>query len=200
MTDLKGLVTRSTAREKRASLAGSMEIDDAMVTRHEEKPFAKGSFGLVFRITYERTVMVAKVINLEDEPVRMHEKIKEQYAAEVALMAGLRSTNIVSIYGAITTRPGELAIIMEYCEMGTLRSFLDALREEGKGLTIDDLINFIEDVASGMCYLHSKDVVHMDLKTLNVLISRHTDGSKRCKVADFGQVSTNYRTTSTEGI
>jgi serine/threonine protein kinase len=183
VTDLKGLVTKKTAREKRASLAGSMEIDDAMVTWHEEKPFDKGSFGLVFRITYEGTVLVAKVINLEDEPVRMHEKIKEQYAAEVALMAGLRSTNIVSIYGAITTRPGQLVIIMEYCEMGTLRNFLDEL--EGKGLTVDVLINFIEDVASGMYYLHSKGVVHRDLKTSNILI----DGKMRCKVADFGQVS-----------
>ncbi|GMI51802.1 hypothetical protein TeGR_g9192, partial [Tetraparma gracilis] len=181
VTDLKGLVTKSTAREKRASLAGSMEIDDAMVTWHEEKPFDKGSFGSVFRITYERAVQVAKVINLEDEPVRMHEKIKEQYAGEVALMAGLRSTNIVSIYGAITTRPGQLVIIMEYCEMGTLRNFLDEL--EGKGLTVDVLINFIEDVASGMYYLHSKGVVHRDLKTSNILI----DGKMRCKVADFGQ-------------
>ncbi|GMI55341.1 hypothetical protein TeGR_g11509, partial [Tetraparma gracilis] len=109
VTDLKGLVTKRTAREKRASLAGSMEIDDTMVKWHEEKPFDKGSFGSVFRITYERTVRVAKVINLEDKPVRMHEKIKEQYAGEVALMAGLRSTNIVSIYGAITTRPGQLS-------------------------------------------------------------------------------------------
>jgi serine/threonine protein kinase len=38
------------------------------------------------------------------------------------------------------------------------------------------------DAAKGMLYLHSKDLLHCDLKSLNLLI----DSSWTCKVADFG--------------
>ncbi|KXS11770.1 kinase-like protein, partial [Gonapodya prolifera JEL478] len=38
------------------------------------------------------------------------------------------------------------------------------------------------DIASGMQFLHSKHVVHADLKTKNVLV----DDSGRAMIADFG--------------
>ena len=59
-----------------------------------------------------------------------------------------------------------------------------------------------KDVASGLCYLHSKDIVHRDLKTADVLVSNQhysnmtseEDFSKAlqenpimCKVTDFGE-------------
>ena len=59
-----------------------------------------------------------------------------------------------------------------------------------------------KDVASGLCYLHSKDIVHRDLQTANVLVSNQhysnmtseEDFSKAlqenpvmCKVTDFGE-------------
>jgi serine/threonine protein kinase len=38
------------------------------------------------------------------------------------------------------------------------------------------------DAAKGMLYLHNKDLLHCDLKSLNLLV----DKSWTCKVADFG--------------
>ena len=38
------------------------------------------------------------------------------------------------------------------------------------------------DIANGMAYLHSLDVIHRDLKPSNILLA----GNHRAKIADFG--------------
>ena len=60
-----------------------------------------------------------------------------------------------------------------------------------------------KDVANGLCYFHSKDIVHRDLKTANVLVSNQhysnmpskEDVAKPfqeapilCKVTDFEEI------------
>lgn len=44
-----------------------------------------------------------------------------------------------------------------------------------------DLKNILKDVANGMEYVHSKDIIHRDLACRNVLVSDH----KQCKLCDF---------------
>ncbi|KAG0588652.1 hypothetical protein KC19_2G259700 [Ceratodon purpureus] len=41
------------------------------------------------------------------------------------------------------------------------------------------------DVALGMSWLHSRDIVHRDLKASNVLVKVHVDGQFQCFVADY---------------
>ena len=43
-------------------------------------------------------------------------------------------------------------------------------------------VRLMLDAAKGMLYLHNKDLLHCDLKSLNLLI----DKTWTCKVADFG--------------
>ncbi|KAG7443780.1 uncharacterized protein BT62DRAFT_995815 [Guyanagaster necrorhizus] len=58
----------------------------------------------------------------------------------------------------------------------------------GDSLVVDggkgwDLLKFMHEVAKGMAYLHSKGVLHGDLKASNVLV----DDRLRCVISDFGQ-------------
>ena len=95
-------------------------------------------------------------------------------------MADLRSDYIAQIYGAITKKE-DLIIVMEYCEGGSLRQVLDAL--DGTPWEVSRQISVAIDIAFGMEYLHSQQVIHRDLKSPNILIT----GSGVAKVTDFGQ-------------
>ena len=46
-----------------------------------------------------------------------------------------------------------------------------------------DLFRFMHEIAKGMEYLHSEEVLHGDLKGANVLV----DDKYRCVISDFGQ-------------
>ena len=176
---MDGLMKKRGAEERRNDQLANMELDERDLEWYEEKPFAKGSFGSVFRAKYEREVVAAKILDVQDVPAKKLEAVKKEFQSEVALMASLRSQNIVQILGAITRRT-ELVIVMEYCVGGSLRSQLD---DSSEPWPARKALGALLDVATGMKYLHSRGTVHRDLKSLNVLIDRNG----KCKVSDFGQ-------------
>ncbi|GMI35026.1 hypothetical protein TrCOL_g9093, partial [Triparma columacea] len=189
---LQSMEKKKNAQELRMERHETMEIDDRMITWHESEPFAHGSFGAVYRVTYEREVVVAKTISLREVPKAHLEATKKEYMKEVALMSNLRSQNIVSILGC-TTRPLELVILMEYCDKGSLRHLLDQ-PPSSSPLTFADQVNMGLDIAYGMTYLHTHRVIHQDLKSLNVLIDFRGKG----KVADFGRSKSDSMSSTTD--
>ena len=91
-------------------------------------------------------------------------------------------------------RAGPFFIIVEFCEFGSLKSFLRRTRDrtgtlepEGGGgvdccVSVHDLLSFAWQIAKGMEYLSDMKVVHRDLAARNVLVAR----GKVVKVSDFG--------------
>lgn len=65
---------------------------------------------------------------------------------------------------------------MEYCDKGSLDILIE--REQ---LSLARKYRIVLDVANGMAYLHSKRILHRDLKSANVLVDKHYTA----KVADF---------------
>ncbi|GMH52092.1 hypothetical protein TrRE_jg840, partial [Triparma retinervis] len=61
---MQKLGATKTVQQRRESRVSSMEIDERNVTWHEDAPFAQGSFGAVYRVTYERRIVAAKMCNM----------------------------------------------------------------------------------------------------------------------------------------
>jgi len=74
-------------------------------------------------------------------------------------------------------------LIMEYCPKGALSKQIGRLTEE-------QAWHVLRDVATGLAYLHSNDIVHQDIKPDNILI----DESGNYRITDFG-ISTKARST-----
>ena len=64
-------------------------------------------------------------------------------------------------------------------ERGDLRH---VLFDESRHISASEKIEWVNHISLGLEYLHSKGVVHCDIKTANILV----DKNYICKIADFG--------------
>lgn len=97
------------------------------------------------------------------------------FLRELHAMNRLRSPHTVGLYGAITSRPDRLVLVMELLPGGDLRTLL---KKAEQPLPEERSWQIIRDICAGMNFLHSKETVHGDLKSPNVLL----DGDGRAKV------------------
>ena len=76
-------------------------------------------------------------------------------------------------------------LITEYAPLGNLDSFL---QERGPALEFEQLLKVCADVAEGIEAMHSRRMVHGDVKTANILIFEDTPGSGQltAKISDLG--------------
>lgn len=98
---------------------------------------------------------------------------------EISMLRNLRHDNIVKFLGSVVT-DDKAAIIMEYVEREDLFTLLKKERAElqwnARGKTI------ALGIALGLAALHSEGIVHRDLKSSNILITK----SWTPKIADVG--------------
>ncbi|KAI1294634.1 Tyrosine-protein kinase receptor TYRO3 [Halotydeus destructor] len=96
---------------------------------------------------------------------------------ESLILKGLIHAHVITFIG-IHIRNDFPHIVLPFMANGDLQSFL---KDEGNILTNDDLLQFAIDIAKGMEYVSSQNIVHRDLATRNC----HVDRDLRVKIADF---------------
>uniref|UniRef100_A0A7S3VTM3 Protein kinase domain-containing protein n=1 Tax=Dunaliella tertiolecta TaxID=3047 RepID=A0A7S3VTM3_DUNTE len=83
----------------------------------------------------------------------------------------------------------EVHLVLEYCDRSSLRDALDAgAFLAPNGLNYAAQLDCAMDVAKAMLHLHCNNILHLDLKTRNILLSSSGAEGKGviCKVSDFG--------------
>ena len=116
--------------------------------------------------------------------IKMMNKKLEHNARQIKLFVNestalslLSHPNIVQVYNTVITNSTKY-IIMEYVEGITLKKHIDhrgALPER-------EVLYYATQILSALDYIHSKDIVHCDIKPQNIILLQN--GS--IKVADFG--------------
>jgi len=144
----------------------------------------EGSFGAVYKSRHVPTgaIVAVKIIpNGAGGGPGEDEKIK----GEIDILSRCDSPYIVGYFECFirppTNKPGEMWIVMEYCEGGSMTDLLEA----GAGFTLpEDCIRAVcASIVLGLEYLHGvANVCHRDIKGGNVLLT--DDG--HVKLADFG--------------
>jgi len=144
-----------------------------------------GSFAAVYEAIDTRTgdKRAIKIMDLKKLRGKSH------YAeTEVKIMQTLQSSrhpNLLHLYETIPFDQWTVAIIMELCTEGTLSSYLKKF--PGKRLDEDHAKPLMQDLASCLGLLKSRNIIHRDLKPDNFLLTiSPTTGETLLKLADFG--------------
>jgi len=139
------------------------------------KQIGKGGFGTVFKAFDGQTgwIVAIKRISLAKVTPEGFKEIQD----EVKLLHGLEHDNIVR-YIDVATEGGHFYIVLEFVEGGSLLSMVDSFGALSEPLTAV----YVAQVLRGLNFLHSKGVVHRDIKAGNLLLTK----SAVVKLADFG--------------
>jgi len=129
-------------------------------------------FGVVYQGTWRMTDVAVKELLLG----QLTDDALQEFEAEAQTMKELRHPNIIQFLSyCISPRP---CIVMEYMPRGSLHQLL---RNRQAEILWDVRMRIALDITRGLAYLHAENIVHRDIKSMNVLL---TEG-KAC-LADFG--------------
>ncbi|CAJ0931123.1 unnamed protein product, partial [Mesorhabditis belari] len=171
-------------RPKSKKVLEEWEIDESQVTLHCK--VGSGSFGTVFRAEYFGLVAL-KRLNVAEPNLSQLQAFKN----EVALLKKTRHPNILNFMGWI--REPQLAIVTQWCEGSSLYKHIHCI-EPRKEFELQTVLDIFKQVALGMNFLHSKRIIHRDLKSNNIFL---TDDST-IKIGDFGLATVKTRWSGTQ--
>ncbi|KAK1227557.1 hypothetical protein PQX77_009467 [Marasmius sp. AFHP31] len=144
-------------------------------------PVAAGGFGDVWKGVINQSESGEHLVCLKVSKV--YEKsdldaLFKRYLREALVWRHLKHQNVLPFLGIFYSKDdGQFCLISPWMDNGNLLQYLKTTRRA----VIDHLV-LAYDVATGLAYLHGEEVVHGDLKGLNILI---TPEGRAC-IADFG--------------
>ncbi|GEQ70554.1 hypothetical protein JCM33374_g4232 [Metschnikowia sp. JCM 33374] len=136
------------------------------------KKIGQGASGGVYlaKTVSSSEVVAIKQMNLEQQPK------KELIINEILVMKDSQHPNIVNYIDSYLLK-GELWVVMEYMEGGSLTEIVThSVMTEGQIGAV------CRETLKGLQFLHSKGVIHRDIKSDNILLN--TNG--HIKMTDFG--------------
>ncbi|XP_061953750.1 uncharacterized protein LOC133676157 [Populus nigra] len=184
--------------------SGEFDISTLQIIKNEDleelKELGSGTFGTVYHGKWRGTDVAIKRIKKSCFTGRSseQERLTVEFWREAEILSKLHHPNVVAFYGVVQDGPGgTLATVAEFMVNGSLRHVLlskDRHLDHRKRLII------AMDAAFGMEYLHSKNIVHFDLKCDNLLVNLKDPLRPICKVGDFGLSKIKRNTLVTGGV
>lgn len=137
----------------------------------------KGNFGVVYKVRRkkDKNIYVMKQINIAS----LSSKMRAEAINEVTILSKLENQYIVKYHDSFVEK-NVLNIIMEFCEGGDLSTFIKS--NIGRPIHENKIWKFVIQMLVGLDYLHSKKILHRDIKTLNVFITKEEE----VRIGDLG--------------
>eukprot|EP00966_Prymnesium_polylepis_P196835 4561283-Prymnesium_polylepis.1 len=175
-TSLEGMTLSATAAE------GSGSVKSEQLQHYDVlRKLGRGSYGVVFLVRDRRDSQFycLKQIFIDSAPTE-----SERHSAELEVET-LRSLDHPSIvrYHEHFVHQDSLCLVMTYCEGGDLSQLIKKHSQERVHFTESQILEWFVQMAMALHHVHSKKVLHRDLKSQNIFLSKNF-----VKVGDFGVV------------
>ncbi|HQW57562.1 MAG TPA: protein kinase [Gammaproteobacteria bacterium] len=158
---------------RRESIAQSISFKIDYDKINFGKELGSGGSGIVYQGDFAHGVVAIKQLLSNS----LSPEARKEFHAESQMMAGLHAPHIVQFYGYCLSP--KYCIVMEYMPRGSLYNLLQNTEQP---LDWPTRIRIATDVASGLAFLHQKNILHRDIKSLNILLTE----SLGAKLTDFG--------------
>ena len=132
----------------------------------------QGQFAQVYCAIHQTTKQIVAI--------KKTRHARQTISQEYAILPQLKHPNIVACYN-IEKEQDNNCFILEYCESGTLRHYLNAFHQ----LPLKQTKPILIDILSALSYIHKKEIIHGDLKPENILLTQSSNGLT-AKISDFG--------------
>ncbi|XP_022994131.1 mitogen-activated protein kinase kinase 9-like [Cucurbita maxima] len=134
-----------------------------------------GNGGTVYKVRHKRTsnIYALKVVHGDGDPT-----VRRQVFREMEILRRTDSPYVVKCHGIFEKPSGDVTILMEYMDLGSL----DTLLKKNTTLSEATLAHVSRQVLNGLHYLHSHKIIHRDIKPSNLLVNKNME----VKIADFG--------------
>ena len=167
-----------------------MQVDNLLL----ERSLGEGTIGKIFYTTIkgETKPFATKVydrINFEQS-----RDLFNYLKTEVIILKSLDHPNIIKLKEVKKTKR-HFYLAMEYCNGGELKSFLIKYQEKNKCAFSEEIVQYLmRQIMGAMCYLHSKNITHQNIKLENILLQFDSEEDKKnldimksqVKIIDFG--------------
>ncbi|KAM4559276.1 striated muscle preferentially expressed protein kinase isoform 2-T2 [Odontesthes bonariensis] len=137
---------------------------------------ARGRFGVIRECRENATgnLFMAKIVPYEADT-------KQTVLQEYDILKSLHHDRIMALHEAYVT-PRYLVLISEYCSgKELLYSLIDRFR-----YSEDDVVTYIAQILQGLDYLHTRRILHLDIKPENIIVTN----MNLIKIIDFGNAQT----------
>jgi len=142
------------------------------------KRIGSGSFGSVFKVVSRNDGCTYALKKMNKMSISLKLRTREMLCMSAIWAQG--SCESLVKYFCGWTEDDIVYTAMEYCEKGSLEEFRST--NLSFKFTYSILRKLIQQIASGLAYMHSMQMVHMDIKPGNILISDNWN----FKLGDFG--------------
>lgn len=141
----------------------------------------QGSYGEVYKVhdKTEQKDYAIKVIKKQFEA----EGIPTDALREITILKKMNHPNIIRL-NQIFTGKNHIELCLDYCDFD-LKQFKEKYMEEESIYNDQTITHIMFQILKGMDYLHSKMIMHRDLKPQNILVN-YTNQLIQVRIGDFG--------------
>lgn len=182
LSDVSGILERSSSSETLSNHSNDINISDKLETRFKvNNKVYGGTYGEVWRATdiLTKENVALKFIKISHKT--SSSGFPNTSLREIKILQKLKNhENIINLFGVVCSNKNikKIAMVLEFAEHD-LKTLLDL----GIDYTQSEVKCLLKQLLNGLSYLHSKYIIHRDIKPNNLLLK--SDGT--LKICDFGQ-------------
>nr|QBA29394.1 mitogen-activated protein kinase kinase [Panax notoginseng] len=158
----------TTTTSSTTAVASFADLEKIQVLGH-------GNGGTVYKVHQKKTstVYALKVVHGDTDAIT-----RRQIFREMEILRRTDSPHVIHCHGISEKPDGDISILMEYMDSGTL----DSLLKSNGTFSEQNLSDIAFQVLNGLSYLHSHKIIHRDIKPANLLVNSKME----VKISDFG--------------